>query len=236
MKDDAAGGEANGSDEADELEATGGAAGAGAAMRSKFCHGRSEPPKDVLDCRRPLGVAFEPEGKRVGVYTGPTAAAGSTGRITGDALGDGSLTRSRGTLPGTERSDAVAGGPEGRREGVAIVCPCSVWMLASETLRGGATGRHDGAVLDSPLGPALPPGVKDEAEGSRGLLELVRRSAAADSFAMIDRRSSGAAEPSVDFCQGCSRVGGGDPSGMKLACDGEPFGGAREDRRRPRIG
>ena len=53
MKEDAAGGEAKGSKEADELEATGGAAGtgAGAAMRSKFCHGRSEPPKDVLDCR-----------------------------------------------------------------------------------------------------------------------------------------------------------------------------------------
>lgn len=84
--------------------------------------------------------------------------------------------------------------------GVAAMVCCSFWMLASETLRGVVTGRQEGAVLESPLGPT------DGATGDGefwGLERLARRSAAADSRAMIERRSrAGVAGVSAGFCQG----------------------------------
>lgn len=88
-------------------------------------------------------------------------------------------------------------------------------MLARDTLRAGTTGRHDGAVLDRPLGLATGTEGADEGRADGVLVRLARRSAAADSLAMIDRRSSGADPPCSDgFCHGCKRVGGGDPSSI----------------------
>lgn len=102
-------------------------------------------------------------------------------------------------------------------------------MLASEEARCGATGRQDGADADKP--PTI---VGDETAAGRGALVL--RSTAADSLAMMLRRSNGAllASAAAVACHGCSRGGGGDPSGIKLADDGEPTG-ATEGRRLPGI-
>lgn len=124
MKDAAGAGAANGSSEVEAATAAGGLT-ATVAIRSKFCQGMSDPPKDDLDCRRPLGIDFEPDGNRVGVYTGPAAEAGSTGRKEGEPPGEASS--SRGALPGTVRSDDdeddTAGG---RRPGVLTTLFCSV--------------------------------------------------------------------------------------------------------------
>lgn len=54
------------------------------AMRSKFCHGVSDPPKTAREVRVPEPDFADEDGSLVGVMTGPSAAAGS-GRRAGEA-------------------------------------------------------------------------------------------------------------------------------------------------------